>query len=140
MLDATLSGYMVLRPDPQGLRAAREQMRRVAQGLHITSDDTDRLLIAVGEAISNAYRHGSTRRSTDVIRLSWNHDTEGIVVTIQDDGCGFRVDPTLCESEPSGKLARGIELMRACADEVHLLSDGGAKVVLRKRVKLLPET
>jgi two-component sensor histidine kinase len=139
MPNATIEGYMVLRPDSRGLSAARERIRCVTEGMRLPPDEADCLLIAVGEAISNAYRHGTPDPSTDLIRLSWHQGVEGLVVTIKDDGNGFPTKPQRCASERSGSLARGIELMRACADDVRLISDNGGKVVLRKRVKLVPE-
>jgi two-component sensor histidine kinase len=139
MPGATIEGYMVLRPDSRGLFAARERIRCVTEGLRLPPDEADHLLIAVGEAISNAFRHGTPDPSTDLIRLSWRQGVKGLVVTIKDDGNGFRADSQPCASERPGSLARGIELMRACTDDVRLISDNGAKVVLRKRVKLLPE-
>jgi anti-sigma regulatory factor (Ser/Thr protein kinase) len=136
MPDATMEGHMVLSPDSRGLYAARERIRSVTQGLRLASEEADHLLIAVGEAISNAYRHGTPDPSVHVIRLSWHHGDEGLVVTIKDDGRGFRPNP---QPRRPGNLARGIELMRTCADEVHMFSDEGTKVVLHKRVKLIPD-
>ena len=136
MFNASIEGFVVLKPNSNGLYAAREQVRCVANGLCISPDDADYLLIEVGEAISNAYRHGSPNPATDLIRLSWHKDTSGLIITIKDNGRGFSAAQHLCASKRSGALARGIELMRACADDVHLISDNGAKVVLRKQVKL----
>jgi len=126
---------MVLRPDSRGLCAAREQIRRVAKGLHIPPDEADYLLIAVGEAVSNAFRHGTPDPSRNLIRLSWHHGVDALVVMIKDDGDGFDANSTSSGSERFGATARGIELMRACADEVYLLTEGGGKVVLHKRVR-----
>jgi len=139
MRKASGEGYMVLRPDPHGLHAARERIRGVIGELRLPSDEADRFLIAVGEAISNAYRHGTPDPNTDLIRLGWRHDMGRLVITIKDNGDGFHADPPFCPSGRPGSLAGGIELMRACADDVRLISDDGGKVVLHKRVKLIPE-
>ena len=132
-------GYMILKPDSHGLYAARRRIRDVIGNLQLPTDEADSLLIAVGEAISNAYRHGAPNPDTDLIRLSWRRDLAGLAITIKDDGNGFVAGPHFCPSDGHGSLARGIELMRACADDVRLISDNGAKVVLHKRVRLLPE-
>ena len=139
MRKARDNGCMILSPDSRGLYAARHRIRGIARELRLAHDEADRLLIAVGEAVSNAYRHGTPNPTTDLIRLSWHQDPIGLVITIKDDGCGFDDNPRLSLSERPGSLARGLELMRACVDEVHLISDKGGKVVLRKRVRLLPE-
>jgi len=107
--------------------------------LCIPPDEADCLLIAVGEAISNAYRHGTPDPTTNVIRLSWRHDMGNLRITVKDSGSGFHAKQPSCASERLGSLGLGIGLMRACTDNVHLSSNNGARVVLHKRVKLLPE-
>ena len=134
---ASCEGYIVLKPDSYGLYAARQRIRGVTEELRLPKDQADSLLIAVGEAVSNAYRHGAPNPTIDLIRLSWRHDVSGLVVTIKDDGNGFGKNPRFCPSDRPGSLARGLELMRACVDEVRFISDRGGTVVLRKRIKLL---
>ena len=133
-----IAGYIMLRPDPRGLRAARERVRDLLGKLEFGEDESARLLIAVGEAISNAYLHGSPDRPRDLIRLGWETTGRELVITIRDNGDGFGTGRTHCPIGDRGRLARGLELMRAGADEVGFAFDTGGKVVLRKRVNLIP--
>lgn len=130
-------GFMVLRPDPPGLSAARGRIRDIIEGLRLSEDEAAGVLIAVGEAISNACLHGSMNPDCDLIRLSWRCSASDLVVIVRDNGRSFANGLRLCPSEHRGMLARGIELMRAGTDEVGFSFDDGAKVVLRKRVRLV---
>lgn len=132
---ASRNGYMILKPDSRGLRSARVWMRAVFRSLRLGEDDAGWLLIAVGEAISNAYLHGTTDHSSDVIRLGWNWTGSELIVTVKDDGNGCANGTRLCPSDRRGFLARGVELMKAGTDHVAFYDDNGAKVVLIKRLQ-----
>lgn len=134
MCKASSRGYMILRPDSRGLYAARGRMRDVFMQLRLAEDDAGGLLIAVGEAISNAYLHGTCDRESDVIRLGWSWTGDQLTITVKDNGNGFPNGARFCPSNRRGSLARGIELMRAGVDEVGFSHDHGAKVVLIKRL------
>jgi len=65
--------------------------------------DGERCLALVGaatEAVANAAKHAAARRVT----LCVDRDNDGIVVTVNDDGCGFDVDAVA----PGEGLARSI--------------------------------
>lgn len=139
MIDVRNEGYLTLRPDSQGLSAARGRIRELVRQLQLPEDEAASILIAVGEAISNAYRHGTRNPNCDLIRLSWHHTISDLVVTVKDDGRGFTNRSRFCPTEHHGSLAHGIEIMRAGTDEVRFFFDQGAKVVLRKRVRLVSD-
>lgn len=135
---ASSEGYMILRPNSRGLCAARGRMRDLFVRLRLADDDAGGLLIAVGEAISNAYLHGTPDRKSDLIRLGWTCSGDRMVITVKDSGNGFGDGPRFCPSDRRGSLARGIELMRAGVDEVVFFEEHGAKVVLIKRLNNVP--
>jgi len=126
---------MTIRPGPAGLSAARECVRRVAGELQIPSEDAADLLLAVGEALSNAYVHGTPDPQVNLIYIGWHFAGEIVTITIKDEGPGF------VPHEVAGRLTglamargHGLRLMREGADEVYVEFDDGAKVCLRKRV------
>lgn len=133
MYTAFSAGAMTLRPNSQGLYRARSRVRGVLRELDLSEDDRDRLLIAVGEAISNAYLHGTHDPRFDSIRVAWTWANGRIMMTVKDNGSGFSKEMRIYPSE-RGLLARGIELMRAGVDEVGFSHDDGATVVLTKRL------
>lgn len=138
MIQTHNEGYMTLRPDSQGLSAARGRIRELVRQLQLPEDEAAGLLIAVGEAISNAYRHGTSNPNCDLIRLSWRHTVGDLEVTIRDDGRGVPRNLWGGSLDRQSPLAHGIEIMRVGADEVRFFYDQGLKVVLRKRVQLMP--
>ena len=128
------TGTMTLRPDSQGLYRARGQVRDMLQQLNLSDDDRDHLLIAVGEAISNAYLHGTPDPRFDNIRVAWKWAGDELTITVKDNGNAFSQGLHFRATEQRGSLARGLELMRAGADEVGFSYDNGANVVLTKRL------
>lgn len=134
MCTAFNAGDMTLRPNSQGLYKARGQVRDMLRQLDLSEDDRDHFLIAVGEAISNAYLHGSTDPRFDRINVSWKWAGDQVMITIKDNGNGFSTGLKFCPSEHRGSLVRGVELMRGGADEVGFSYNNGAQVVLTKRL------
>ncbi len=89
-------------------------------------DQTSRFAVrlAVEEAVSNAFQHGS---GTDPVTVAWSANEEAIQIEVQDEGPGFDPasvpDPTEDENLeiPCG---RGLVLMRAFMTEVHFHPPG----------------
>ena len=121
---------MVIRPESPGLSAARQRIRTVAMELGFAGERVVDLELAVGEAVSNAYAHGSLDRTSDLIHVSWHFTDDALTVTVKDDGDGF-VPELVRREEACGGY--GLDVMRACVDDVDFHRDGGAKVVLRKQ-------
>ena len=129
------SGQMTIRPASPGLSAARRQLSRVARYLCIADEKTADLLIAFGEALSNAYRHGSPDARTNLIYIGWRFSGEVLTVTVKDEGDGFVPRKAACRlAEAAASRGHGIRLMRQGVDEVYFKFEGGAKVVLKKRI------
>jgi serine/threonine-protein kinase RsbW len=104
----------------------------------LTEDCLDNIRLAVGEAASNAVRHGC--RNNDELKVSVECCTDGetLVVEISDPGPGFDLDsvPT-----PSGTVPQeggmGIHFMRLMMDEVLYTFEKGTHVRLVKRLTIL---
>jgi anti-sigma regulatory factor (Ser/Thr protein kinase) len=128
------SGHMTVKPNSMGLWAARSQVGQVAHELSLPAEDAADLLLAVGEALSNAYLHGSPNHATNLILVGWRFAGEVLTVTVKDEGGGFRPREAASLVGAAGLRGRGLRLMRQSVDEVHFEFDGGTRVVLRKRV------
>lgn len=125
---------MVIRPESSGLSAARRRMSSVARDLDLSSDELAELLIAVGEAVSNAYVHGSPDRDRNFIYIGWHFANGALTVTVRDEGPGFApCECTLPPCDTSSLRGHGICLMRKSVDEVNFRFDDGARVMLTKR-------
>ena len=127
------AGNMTIRPEPQGLSAARRQIHRVASDLNFSEEDIACFILAVGEAISNAYRHGTPDIRRNYIYLGWRFANDILTVTIKDEGTGFSTDSNLDKGHYKLTSGFGLNLMHANMDSVHFEFDDGAKVILEKK-------
>jgi len=120
-----------LRATPAAIAEARAFVREASWGL----SDQDRmdLLLAAGEATTNAVRHGSPRGERCRILLICRRTEEWLTVTIHDSGVPFEPPASLpSPDEPGG---RGVHVMRCCVDEVAFGRwEMGNVVTLRKRL------
>lgn len=93
-------------------------------------DDEERFdfVLAIGEAVSNAVRHGAGEKFS--VRL-WSNDG-AITVDVVDEGNGFPRRPADAPLEGE-KGGYGMLIVHKLTDEVHLL-DGGRRVRLVKRL------
>jgi serine/threonine-protein kinase RsbW len=95
----------------------------------------DAVNLAVGEAASNAVRHGCREDEGKKVRVQSATDGYTLVVEITDPGPGF--DPDRIPSPELGELREGgmgIYFMRLTMDEVTYSFDGGTKVRLVKHL------
>ena len=128
------AGQMTIKPEPSGLSAARRRIRTVAHQLNFSKAQILDLQLATGEAISNAYLHGSPDPGSNFIRVSWCFVDDMLTVAVADEGNGFAPHSARRRSRLDPEVrGYGIELMRACVDEVDFLTEQGGKVVLRMR-------
>ena len=111
----------------------RARVRRFARSISFTPDDLDDICIAVGEASTNALKHGhSSNQPTIGVRMEKSETA--LKVFISDAGPGF--DPSKVCPPCDGDLCecgRGIMCMRALMDEVHFEAlNPGTRVELVK--------
>jgi serine/threonine-protein kinase RsbW len=95
----------------------------------------DAVNLAVGEAASNAVRHGCREDERKKVRVQSATDGHTLVIEISDPGPGF--DPDQIPSPELGELREGgmgIYFMRLTMDEVTYSFDEGTKVRLVKHL------
>jgi serine/threonine-protein kinase RsbW len=125
---------------PSDLSAARQAENRVLEhlaGRGYSKSALFAIRLAVVEGLSNAIRHGNRRDPCKRVTLRLDADDKRAVITITDQGCGFRPsavpDPTADENleKPSG---RGIMLMHAYMDEVRYNRKGNQIRMVKRNV------
>lgn len=118
-----------LGPDRHSLRLLRRALERWLDEQGAERDETAELIMAANEAWQNALEHGTGfARTTVDIELERQGDE--VVISVRDAGRRDR-----SPSDPD--RGRGIELMRALADEVQLeLAPHGSTVRLRRRLRV----
>lgn len=127
-------GRIAVQPESAGLAAARRLVSTIAGDLSWNQEDKYDLMLAVGEALSNAYMHGSPNKSKNLIYIGWQFAEDVLTVVVEDEGPGFSPDDI-----PKGPCFTdlhcgcGIFLMNQSVDEVDFDFNGGMRVALRKR-------
>ena len=103
---------------PEMISHIRARVADFACSMPFTNDDIEDIKLAVGEAGTNALRHGINPDWCKV-HVRTERDHNGIRIFVSDQGCGF--DPEAVCPPELGDLSqngRGIMFMRALMDEV----------------------
>jgi anti-sigma regulatory factor (Ser/Thr protein kinase) len=118
-----------LSPDPEALRALRRVLGRWLVEVGAEADEAHDIVMAANEAWQNALEHGTGFARTTV-GVELEAAGEDVIVTVRDAGRRDR-------SPADPDRGRGIELMRALADEVSLeLAPLGSTVRLRRTLRV----
>jgi anti-sigma regulatory factor (Ser/Thr protein kinase) len=115
--------------DPASLTLARGFVRRCLAKLGLGGADACDVLIAVGEACSNAIVHAASHKG---YTISCAHYDRRLTFKVLDFGRGFMTNTYVRDHQPGGL---GIRLMRSLMDEVRYQTDAsGTTVTLVKKV------
>ena len=100
------------------------------------ADELCDIKIAVGEALTNAYRHGSPDKGKNKIHLRCTICTGTLIIEIEDEGKPINTNST---KEPDPKQMKdhgmGLYLMRQAMDKVEFFNNcPGNRVRMLKRV------
>ncbi len=123
-------------PNARFSREVRQEVISFAGKFEIRHDELEEFIFAVGEALANAIEHS---RSSDVIEVRCQVDSDKIMATIIDSGAGFKIDPIANVSLPDAytERGRGLPIMRRCTDifAVHSVPGRGTAVVLGRYLR-----
>jgi len=128
------AGHMVVGATPAGLSAARKHVHSIALQRFPESEAQD-ILIAVGEAISNAYRHGTPSRELGLIYVDWYYSDNALTVSVKDEGAELPPGSRLLTTEKGFGLGHGFDIIRKTVDDFYIETGHGAKLVLKKRMR-----
>lgn len=121
---------------PKSISLLRQKAMDFAATSPLSSEDLMDLELAIGEACSNAVRHGSPDGKLGEVCVRYMMKENALVVEISDHGCGFDpelVPPPVPEQMAEGGL--GIYLMRKLVDVVEFEFDAGTTVRLTKNLR-----
>lgn len=116
--------------NPALISVLREKITSAAEAAGANGDALCDIKIAVGEALTNAYRHGSPEKGTSKIEVRCMTCSAAFVVEIQDEGGAFNPNDT---PEPDPKKLKdhgmGIYLMREAMDVVEFSTNQTGNLV-----------
>lgn len=114
----------------------RRHVSEIAEIMPFTQDQIDDIKLAVGEAVSNAIRHGEASEGNDRLTVRCMGDDKKIVIEIHNPGKSF--DPNAVPIPDPNQLKEGgmgIYFMRSTMDRVEYEFDGtGTTVLLTKYI------
>lgn len=120
----------------ESCKVVRDKITEMARGTSFTDEECIELKTAVGEAISNAIKHGCKNDSSKTATVRCMATADCIAVEVADDGPGFNLDSV--HQPPSGAPAEsgmGIKCMRRSVDELSFNFERGTTVRLIKRAR-----
>jgi anti-sigma regulatory factor (Ser/Thr protein kinase) len=117
--DTENDSYAVALPaTPEHVSTSRHKFAQWLSGTVLTPARTSDILLAVGEAVTNAVEHGSQLDPAQLVSIRASICDEILIVTVSDGGCW--VDPSKPSATPSRDRGRGLFLIGELADEVDI--------------------
>jgi len=112
------------------LAATREKACALIEPLGFAETSLFDIKVALGEALANAVRHGSSDRPDAAVGIAIEAYEDRVVVEVTDNGCGFDGVPATSDDiyAPGG---RGIMFMRALMDRVEFEAPEGGGTLVR---------
>ena len=120
--------------EPEFISVVRHQIASHMRTLALAEDMIDSVVLAVGEACSNAVSYGKAQSAQPKLLVTCSCSHQGnLQIDIQNEGNGFHPELAsiahLPNPESYATHGRGFALMRALMDEVVVLSKNGSTVV-----------
>lgn len=123
--------------DPREASTMRAFVSDFLRSGKVSEDVVDEVLVAVGEVVANACRHGRDRTNPGDVQIDCRIDGSHISIEVVDCGPGFDVHLILRTDMPDllSPGGRGFFLMRQLMDDVSVdSSQGGTSVLLRRKL------
>jgi PAS domain S-box-containing protein len=126
---------IVVPNEPSRISEIRRFVGAFLADLRAPVEVSSEILLSVGEAAGNAYRHGRRTEGRSEIRVRCEYERPDFIVEVADDGPGF--DPGEVEArgtpDPFAQGGRGLFLMRELMDSVEVdATPVGTKVRLTR--------
>ncbi len=132
---------LVVPADPRNGRYVRERIEHFARDHAVADADIGDFLLAIGEALANAFEHAQAPPPKVVEANCWIADDDRLIATIDDSGIGFAgpdvaVEP-VATPDPLAVRGRGLAIMQRCTDYVAVRNrpGRGTSVLLMRYVR-----
>ncbi|HEX4818338.1 MAG TPA: ATP-binding protein [Nonomuraea sp.] len=124
--------------DAASVPLIRQLLDGTLRSLGVEPQVRDDIELMLTEACSNVIKHAAPSDEYTVSAAVRDHLC---VIRVVDTGNGFDVDPRkIIDAEPGAEHGRGLQIMRALADDVRFTNrrENGAVVCLEKRLRYAP--
>jgi anti-sigma regulatory factor (Ser/Thr protein kinase) len=117
--------------NPRDARAMRAFVGEFLTSVEVPEHITDEILMAVGEVVANACRHGRIPAKPGDVTVDCDLASASVTLTVVDEGPGFDVDGVLGNGRPAllSPGGRGFFLMRQLMDRVDVEADHNGTTV-----------
>ncbi len=109
----------------ENINKAERFIEEICDIYNIFNNYYGNIMLAVTEAVENAIVHGNNYDSNKRVRIEFESARTGLLFRVSDQGDGFDPaqvpDPT---TDESGKVGRGLYLMRKLSDEIRFNDNG----------------
>lgn len=112
---------------PEAASEASRFIQEAAEALELPEPFREQLLLAVGEAVSNAARHGNAFDPEKRVTVMCCSESEEIRLCVEDEGEGVpseRLDQAALPADPLETSGRGLFIMKTLADRIWLEEQG----------------
>lgn len=109
--------------EPASAAHAVHFAEEVGRAAGLPEATVDRLVLAMGEAITNAIRHGNDLDPERGVEVTWEGDSSGGWLHVEDEGPGLdpdRLRDATLPDDPTQTNGRGLYLMRTLADGIEV--------------------
>jgi anti-sigma regulatory factor (Ser/Thr protein kinase) len=120
---------------------ARALLHRDLERWNVPEEVADAILLASGEAVTNAVVHGSWGQQDSVMVIRWAISAGRFSFSVQDRGPGFDSSRAAMSrrAHPSRNRGRGLYIMHALMDRVVVDSGlNGTRILLEKALGAAP--
>jgi serine/threonine-protein kinase RsbW len=126
--------------DVGALSQARDRVDSLIQSIGFADSALFDIKVALGEALSNAVRHGSAQNGDGAIEVRVSAYKDRVVIDVEDSGSGFDGEHA-CSDDLYASGGRGIMFMRALMDRVVFSpAPGGGTIVTLVKHRLATAT
>jgi serine/threonine-protein kinase RsbW len=130
---------LCIESDLNKLQMVEEFTEKILRQTSFSDDDIDSIAISITEIISNAILHGNKGDKNKKVDISFQLESDAIIISVKDEGPGFDINNIDNPIEPQNLLkdsGRGVFIVKALMDKIEFeAKNNGLTVIMMKKIK-----